>query len=233
MKTIILALIATISLTSFSQDDVIVIDKKALRSNMKRERKTTEATGVMKFAPLNMLAGEINFGYEHMINDNTSFDIELGPTISEITFGGDHIYYYDPWMVSEKSSSIGFVTSVGLRYYPSDDYRAPNGFYVSPKLRYKLMNSYVEPYDNSIPLDRKMASNNKLGFYFDFGYQLWVSSTFSLDFYTGLGIGIVDYSSYSIVYDYDGSGYTYSWQKRSESYATYLFNIGLKVGITK
>ncbi|MBL4861769.1 MAG: DUF3575 domain-containing protein [Crocinitomicaceae bacterium] len=219
-----------ITTASYAQEEIIIIDRKDYKKSREKEIKLNDNTQVVKFAPLNMLMGEINFGYERQISLKGSVDLELGPTISKVGFGIDN-HFVDPFSpsVTEKSG-MGFVTSVGYRYYPLDETEALNRFYVSPILKFKLENFTVEDLSGNIPTVQK-GSETQFNFYFNFGYQLWVSKTFSLDFYTGMGLGSQQSTTYTAEQVFEDNQWSYQWVKQYRSGARYVFNLGLKVGI--
>lgn len=223
-----------VSLTSFSQEDIIIIDKGRVKDYKKdREIKLNDNTQVFKFAPLNMLGGEINFGYEKQVGIKSSIDLELGPTISKIGLGVSS-HYIDPYQQGPSqvdNSGMGFFTTFGYRFYPLDETEALNRFYVSPVVKYKLLNHTVE--DLSGTLDDAKGFDSQFNFYFNFGYQLWAAKYFAIDFYGGLGIGYQNKRDYFINSEFVDNDWNYFWQNETAKGARYVFNAGLKVGIGK
>lgn len=231
LKTIFLSIALCITGGLFSQDDIIIIDKGALKASRKKDPIIVNCDEIYKFSPLQMIKGEINFGYERKLAPKTSLEIEIGPTISEIGNLNYHVYY-DPYYNSAvRESNIGFFASTGFRYYPMDNNFAPNRFYVSPVLKYRMFNYNVK--DAGGVLDTQVGQENELNFLFNFGYQMWLSKTFSLDFFTGMGIGLNSGRDYSVhsEWDYYTNTYQYSWEKSTYSGAKYVFTMGVKVGI--
>ena len=217
---------------SFGQEEIIIIDKYQNKKDRKEKAIVyNDNTSVFKFAPLNMLVGEINFGYEKQLSKNTSVDFEFGPTLSKISLflESDHFGILSAPAKYERSG-LGFLAAIGYRFYPSTDTEALNRFYVSPIFKYKVYNHAIE--DVSGILSNQKGTNTSFNFLFNFGYQMWVSELFSLDFYTGLGLGyqsIVDYNPLSI-YNSNTFDYEYSWEEDSFSGARYVFSLGIKVG---
>jgi len=230
IKTSLLLSVFAFSNISFGQEEIIIIDKYQNKKDRKeKEIVYNDNTSVFKFAPLNMLVGEINFGYEKQLSKNTSVDFEFGPTLSKISLfiNDDHLGVLSGPAKFERSG-LGFLASIGYRFYPSTDTEALNRFYVSPIFKYKVYNHTIE--DVSGILDDVGGSNTSFNFLFNFGYQKWVSELFSLDFYAGLGLGyqsLVDYNPTSIVVNND---FEYSWDKDADSGARYVFSLGIKVG---
>lgn len=211
--------------------EVIIIDKGD-KVKTKKEIKLNDNIQVIKFAPLNLMIGEINFGYERQTSLKGSVDFEIGPTISKVGFGLDN-HYIDPWgaPTEVENSGLGFFLSAGYRFYPLDETEALNRFYVSPVLKYKLLNYSIS--DISENLANTHASETRLNFYFNFGYQVWVAKSFSMDMYCGFGIGYLDVRDYNAIYEYVDNDYQYRWDENFSSGAVYVGNIGLKIGIGK
>jgi len=221
-------LMATVS--TYAQDEIIIVDRKNYKQKRERQIKQNDNIQVIKFAPLNMLAGEINFGYERQFGQKGSVDFELGPTISNIGFGLDN-HYVDPFNPSTvENSALGIVVGVGYRYYPLDETEALNRFYVSPVLKYKLFNTLYEDGSGFIESTEK-GNQSMMNFYFNFGYQAWLSKSFSLDFYCGFGIGMHSERWYQTQSEWVDNEYQYSWLEHNDGGAVYVGNIGIKVGI--
>ncbi len=231
---LILGLLLTVS--TFAQEEIIIIDKSELkgykRQKPEREIKLNDNTRVIKFAPLSMFAGEINFGFERQLSIKGSLDLEFGPTISEIGLGDvDNHYWNSLGLNTQRESGLGFLLGASYRYYPLDETEALNRFYVAPVLKYRLYNFRVS--EISGLLDDLEGSEQQLNFYFNFGYQLWVSNSFSLDFYTGMGIGYQEiFDGYATTQWNDVTQQNENiWVTDLSSGARYVFNMGLKVGI--
>lgn len=210
-----------------AQQEIVIVERK----DYKKPIKTNDNIQVFKFAPLNMIAGEIAFGYERQVSMKGSVDFELGPTFSNIGIGLSSHYIDQGSAQTFTNSRMGFVFSAAYRYYPLDETEALNRFYVSPVLRYKLTST---GYSTNYPgIGNEVGNFSKLNFYFNFGYQVWASETFSIDFYTGLGIGSHRNEKFQLMADYnpDTQMYDYNWRSEVQSGAVYVFNMGLKVGI--
>jgi len=96
-------------------------------------------------------------------------------------------------------------------------------------LKFKMMNFGLN--DASEQLEPTKGSDMQVNFALNFGYQVWLSKAFAMDFYAGLGIGYQEVTSYypeSVFIDPD---WTYEWRDNSRSGARYIFNFGVKVGI--
>ncbi len=222
------ALLITSSI--FAQDEIIVIDRSKTRVRTQREIKKNENIQVVKFAPLSLFDGEILFGYERQLTAKGSFDVELGPTISKISFGiPGHIGNSFEPSVGE-TSGMGVVLGAAYRYYPLDETEALNRFYVSPEFRYKMYTHSVQDYSGFVEGVQR-GNETMANFFFNFGYQSWLSETFSLDFYFGMGIGNYSSRDYYAENFFNGSNWEYRWREENRSGARYVLNAGIKVGI--
>lgn len=195
----------------------------------KKEVKLNENTQIVKFAPFNMLVNEILFGYERQVSQKGSVDFELGPTISNVGIGISN-HYVDPYNpTANRQGRMGVVMAMGYRYYPLDETEALNRFYVSPILKYKVLNTAFV----AEGLDTQKGADNRLNFYFNFGYEVWASKTFALDMYAGMGLGTRNRVQYNVWQEYDPDAMEYKsvWHKDTQYGNVYVFNIGLKVGI--
>jgi len=224
----LIALFLTTSM--FAQDEIIVIDRSKARDGGHKKIEKNENSQVYKFAPLSLFDGEILFGYERQLTAKGSFDVEIGPTISKISAGiPGHIGTGLEPSVGE-TGAMGFVTGVAYRYYPLDGTEALNRFYVSPQFRFKIYNHNVQDYSGVLP-DVKRGNETMANFFFNFGYQSWLSKSFSLDFYFGLGIGNYTSRDFYAETFFNGNDWEYRWKEENISGARYVLNAGIKVGI--
>ncbi|MDG1334383.1 MAG: DUF3575 domain-containing protein [Crocinitomicaceae bacterium] len=231
--TTITALLVVVS-SGIAQQEIVVIEQSNRSRRAKKPIRLNDNTSVIKFTPTQLLAGEINFSFEKQLSKQTSFEIGAGPTISNISLGdGGGNHYVDPiyGTYSYQTSKLGFFAEAGYRFYPLDETEALNRFYLSPTLKFKLMNFGID--DASQILDPRDGSDLRMNFAFNIGYQLWMSKSFSMDFFTGLGIGYQQMKTYNAVSTYNGNTNTYEteWLDNSYTQARYVFNFGVKVGI--
>lgn len=222
-------------LTCFGQEEkIIVIDKGSGRTyKEKKVRPLVENNSVFKFNPLQMVVGEINFGLEKKIDEMSSVEFEFGPTLSNIGFTVNDNHYYDPFYGpnAQETSGIGFFLSAAYRFYPMDNGLVLNGFYVSPVVKYRLMNFGVQDFSETLA-DQK-GSENHLYFTFNFGFQQWLSERFSLDYFAGIGLGYEAHVRYNVMSQYnDVTGqYEYSWDKNAYNGVRFVLTGGIKIGI--
>ncbi|MFT5859037.1 MAG: hypothetical protein ACI865_001133 [Flavobacteriaceae bacterium] len=218
--------------SGIAQRDIVIIDKGngSERAIFKKEPKLNENTRVVKFSPLQMIVGEINFSYEVQTSKKGSVEFGAGPTISNIGFGGQS-HIIDPWGGQSETTSFGLFASAAYRYYPLDGTEALNRFYVSPMLKFRLYNFGLN--DLSQNLDPTTGNEQQVNFLLNFGYQAWVSKSFSMDFFVGMGLGMktVNSAFADAIFDPVTNGYLYEWHESSSTQARYLFTMGMKVGI--
>jgi hypothetical protein len=218
------------SFTGFSQDDLIIIDRGALKrsSSTKKEIKLNDNISAIKFSPTQMIMGEINFSWERQLSQKSSIELSAGPTISNIGFGIQS-HLFDPYGGSIETSGVGLFGEVGIRYYPLDETEALNRFYVSPILKFRQFNFGLD--DISDVLASTDGSDVQLNFLFNFGYQLWASKSFAVDFFGGMGIGMRTINSAYVEAIWANNQYEYQWIRTRNSNARYVFSAGIKVGI--
>lgn len=230
MKFIAFLFTLSLSTVLLAQDGIVIIDRSQARLKRNKEIRRTENIQVYKFAPLSVLDGEVLFGYERQLTSKGSFEVELGPTLSKIGFGTTgHIgNSLEPEV--DEVSGLGVVLGVAYRYYPLDETEALNRFYISPQFRFKRYNHTVQDFAGFLP-EAARGNETMANFFFNFGYQSWLSNTFSLDFYFGLGIGQYTSRDYDSEIFFNGNDWEYRWQEVNSSGARYVVNAGIKVGI--
>jgi hypothetical protein len=223
-------LLSLMGIGSFkAQQQVIVTeqDGKVIKTKVVREKKpiiVVDNSWALKFDVVKMMRGEMNFSLEKRMTDRLSLEYGLGLTISEVDYLSN--FHFGGGYGTKANSNFGFLASLATRYYPLEDYKVFNRFYVSPMLKFANFNTnYV--YEGAESTYSKNGYQNKGSFTFNFGIQSWVSSTFAMDFYLGLGLGYYNNVSYSM--DYNGVDQV--WQTYKSSGANYVFTTGLKVAI--
>lgn len=238
MKKIFLLYFCFSGLYLSAQDErqVIIVDrtntqarKKAPNDNM--PRRLVDHDQVFKFDPFRMTIGEINFAYERVIGEQSSIEIELGPTVSNLgrnRFGiinnGSSQY--------RANSEMGVFASAAYRFYPLDGRPALNQLYISPKFKYRRYNETLEGMNGSTLGVIKGHSDESI-FTFNFGYQQWLAERFSFDYYFGIGIGSYNSKSYYATSEYVGTEWKEVWVPQNDRYTRFVATIGLKVGIGK
>jgi hypothetical protein len=231
-KIIQVCLSLFLGITSFQaqQQGVRIEESEEVVSTKFGRRKATniivDNTRAFKFDVVKMMRGELNFSLEKKATNRLSLEYGLGITISEVDYLSDFHLYGGSGM--KTNSNVGFLASFSTRYYPLEEFDVFNRFYVSPMLKFTNFNTnYV--YENGDLILSKRGLQNKGSFTFNFGMQSWLSKTFALDFYIGLGLGFSNKTSYS--YDYNGIDLV--WNETKRTGANYIFTTGVKVAIGK
>lgn len=188
---------------------------------------------VIKFSPSKLMRGEILFSYERKMAEQASFELSVGPAISNVSpIDFDHLF--GNGTNATESSLMGFTATLGARYYPLEDKDALEGFYIAPIFGFTNLN-YLYSGNNVIEsknLPDKRGSSKQSSFAFVFGTQKWLSKSFSLDMYVGSGLRQSNIESYFIDYSTDQLGNTTaSWQTNNSTDVQWFITGGIKVGI--
>lgn len=202
-------------------------------------QKDNHSMFAIKFAPMQMLMGEVNFSYEQRVSKQSSIEVSLGPTISEIGIIGLAL---ESRLSTEngviKNSNLGFLAALGYRYYPiSGMATAPRGLYLGPEIKYRVYNTtYSDNVSEGFGLpqlsDTKAAAS-QFSFKFFTGYQFWFGSKFSMDVFTAVGFGVTDISRQRVITNSDPVTFLPhpEWNKYGTSKVTFMGAFGLKFGI--
>lgn len=236
MKKIVFLLFSCTTLLSFAQEDrqIVIVQREKYKQKRTPQdnmpRRLVDLDNVFKFDPFRMMIGEINFAYERVIDQQSSIEIELGPTISNL--GSARFGFGNNGSQYTVTSAVGVFSSVAFKFYPLDGRPALNQFYVSPKFKYRRYNEWSVPGDLSLLDDKKGFSNESI-FTFNFGYQQWLASRFSLDYYFGIGISSRNVTRYELTTEYMEPNWIEKWTPNSYRDSRFVATIGIKVGIGK
>ena len=233
MKSINILFALLLSSGFYAQEQQIIVveqgDGRYRSPRKSSEVKVVDNSWAIKYSPTQILAGEINLSLELKVEERTSLEFEIGPTISNI---GEMRFtnLIDPTYV-ESNSGIGMLLSAAVRYYPMDEYKVMNRFYVSPKLRYRSYNTIYE--SMTYDLNDQRGTMNQFGFIFNVGVQTWLSQSFAVDYFIGMGIGYKNERTYTVSETYDGNTNTFNanWVSDYKSGANYIVHMGIKLGI--
>ncbi len=236
IKQMSILLLSTLTFGAMAQDQKVVIIDKGSSYNAPKKRKdllVTNNLNIIKFNPLQLLVGEINLGYERVLNEMSSVDFEIGPTLSNVRLSVAGSHYFDPVFGPsvERTSGVGFFFGTGYRMYPLRGGLAPNWFYISPVFKFRQMNYGFRDYSDLLP-DVK-GSEKDFNFSFNFGSQFWLEEKFSLDVFAGIGLAYESYKDYFLTSVYNGTTglYDYQWKQENYSGVRILFTGGVKIGI--
>lgn len=235
MKYTLACMIGLFGLTTFAQDnEQVIIVKREPNTRYSKPRKQEldiNNYNAFKFDPLRMAIGEINFSWEHRMDDHTTFELEAGPTISNLGSGRYYVSNNNSSTDYQVHSGMGGLISAAVRYYPLENSRAMNKLYISPRIKYRV---YNESYSSGLSgVSDKSAKSGEFIFSFNLGYQQWVSHNFAFDYYIGMGIGSFKGNRYVLEQFYDGNSntWTYGWNEETAQYARVVGVIGLKVTV--
>jgi hypothetical protein len=233
MKYTLLSLLCFISLSAFSQEERVVIVKResGRRDYKPKQERDIDNYNAFKFDPLRMAIGELNFSWEHRLDDHVTFEVELGPTISNLGSNRGYFTEGDPNGTYLVHSQMGALASAAVRYYPLEDSKAMNKLYVSPRIKFR---NYNTSYSSTVAgLSDQNASSNEFIFSFNVGFQQWMSHNFAFDYYIGAGIGSFRGNQYFVAETYDSNTnmWTYEWKEQTARYARFVGVIGVKVTV--
>lgn len=231
MKKYFLLFACFSGLYASAQDDKIVIVDRyqpAKRPTQERmPRRMVDLNQVFKFDPIRMGIGEINFAYERVVGEQTSIEVELGPTVSNLGRNRFVSGNNPGGTILNKYSEMGVFGSFAFKFYPLDGRPALNQLYVAPKFKFRRYNETIE----SPTLGAIGGHSNQAIFTFNFGYQQWLAQRFAFDYYVGFGLGSYRGTSYSTVAEYNGTDWTEVWLAEKERSTRFVATIGIKVGI--
>ncbi len=190
---------------------------------------------LVKLTPTQMTVGEINLGFEHRVGDQSSLELTLGPTISELgVYNSDANYGYAPGYSPQyikAKSALGIFAALEYRFYPLSFANAPRGMYVGPSIKFRQYNTTISDFSSVLPKTRNEQS--QMMFRLNFGYQFWLSDRFALDVFSGIGIELQQSKTNGLTYD-NNSGVLLpqtEWTKSGSSNTRISGTIGVKVGI--
>ncbi|HNW51095.1 MAG TPA: DUF3575 domain-containing protein [Prolixibacteraceae bacterium] len=161
---------------------------------------------VLKLGFSNLFYGDYSLGYERMISDNNSLNLNIGyiqPTSSFLIAPGD----FKTKEFTVKSVDGGFHSSLEYRFYLGKS-SAPRGFYVAPYVRYGQIKGV---YSDSVreTLFDVNATGNMFGAGVQLGAQWLIKDLVSIDF-SFFGAGVERYCAKLKYKTADHSSYDYS-----------------------
>lgn len=161
------------------------------------------AKHVIRTYPLNYFAGgEINLGYEQVINNKESFEIILAwnfkdwifvPSGVDLNNGSSRSGVLRPLDLMDEGSFPAFIPSKGgsirlnYRYYFTKNKPMPLGAYIGPQFMFKHTNFDDKYVADDYHSDSIKIMKNAVTLKFLLGYQSRISNRFSIDYYIGAG----------------------------------------------
>lgn len=177
-------------------------------TNPKKQKKSELESRrlAVKFQPDRILFADYEIGIEVRVSKDWSVELEGGVTKSH---KGIERFYSDFPLIPYSdigdlsTSALGYVGSLGFKYYFKEKASQLAHMYVSPRLKFRRYNDYYYfknyDYENNIDysVDRRGFLNETL-FSFVVGNQFWLLKYFGLDVYAGIGIGRLNGEYFSI-----------------------------------
>ena len=205
---------------------------------------TNSEENVIKFGLFHLFCGELPFFYERRINDKISVEACAGVTLRYMIQDFINEIQTDSTAVKSESGfdaityKLGYVLKADLRYYPKGE--MPEGFYISPQIRYKVYNisynnillspqsniNYVE--GSNYPSYMKYLDIMAVG-----GYQVIAADgPITWDFYAGIGLRSRSYEqptahSYTTALNYTAQYYTFAPKTDAVLYIPFGVLIGV------
>lgn len=140
---------------------------------------------VVKFAPVQVFFGEFAFSFEHSFKSKMSYEVSFGTTLSNLLLSPDNIPNV---VIASSDTKLGLMISGAFRYYPLANMESPNGFFISPELKYRFFRS--EYLNSQFVKDISNRNLNNFIVRLNIGYQFIFKNKFSLDLFTGFGADI-------------------------------------------
>ena len=156
---------------------------------------------IIRTYPLNYFAaGEINLGYEHVINNKESYEIILAWNFrdwvvipSYITGASNSTAQFLPSSFLDEGGLPVLIPSLGgsfrfnYRHYFTKNKPMPLGAYYSPQFMFKhtVFNDLYRCYEGYC--DSLKITKNAVTLKFLIGYQSRIFKNFSIDYYFGVG----------------------------------------------
>ncbi len=189
---------------------------------------------IIKIGFTHIFDGELPFYYERRINNNLTVQAAAGVTF--YNFFGDFTNLLNSANLTDNpppaTYSLGYTLKLGIRYYPTSE--APEGFYLSPEIRYKVYNySYNNVTTGYDSLGNPMTGNlTGRASYFDFvgtaGYQFISQFNMVYDVYAGFGGRVRNVDVINETTDAFGNS---SFYFTKQSGLVPFFTIGVTVGV--
>lgn len=244
MKKILLVIFTfAVGFTSFAQE----VEENLIRTKSGKTLYTFN--NAFKVDVAQILVGDIIFAYERAFNFNNAFEIEMGPTISNLGLNSMRLIGNNRFLANSTQPSyvqpdyqqnIGFLMSVAYKKYLLNDYLAFNGLYIAPRLKFRNYNGKANYFDFNIQQNKEYKDIlNQLILTFDVGMTHAFKAGFGIEYYASFGLttNMFKFTSIEAVYENEDEGnYTivgYNDGVYNKSFFTFHFGIGLKLSFLK
>lgn len=191
---------------------------------------------VVKTDLFGFISGEFPVALEYRIAEKISLEGSAGITYSYIPHNTFSENENDNSGFDTKAS-IGSAFRGTLKYYPSSDYDAIEGWFFGIQVFNKISNreyisgtdSYgsLSPSSNSNNLNGKIDSKTKTGISLIIGKQIFQDSNIAFESYFGIGLASVSRNFYTRFYDSNFDNY---YVEMSTKETLPNFQLGFKIG---
>ena len=219
-KIILLTILSNICLSVFSQDGPKVV---VFNSQEETKKEPVIYQNLVKLSVLEAFSGDLSLYYERILKPNLSGEVGLGITLDDyLTVAFDNTSINS----SDRTALMGTSFGLGLRYYP---FRASEDFYFAPEYKFRYYHNTYNPNGStsgSIDVfeEKKTISNFRM----TVGYVYFFDDKIFIDYFAGIGVGVVKNSYYDSVYD--GNTQTYNYELISTSQPRPRLTLGVKFG---
>lgn len=202
-------------------------------SDSKNTRSSDEYKWVAKTDLIAILTGEFPLIAEYRIAKRLGVEgsIAATQTILPGELGTTHESYYST------TPTLGSAFRASIKYYPSDDYDALEGWSFGLQLYSKTLNRKYDQFSSSTSdsdqalLSAEKDSTNKTGFSIIISKQLFSESNIVFEYTFGFGFANVTNKYFTNEYDSASSKFMISQVNKSESKPNFYF--GLRIGFGK
>lgn len=206
------------SLFSFAQDGPKVV---VFNSQPEEDRnEPSNYSGLIKLSLLDAVSGDLSMYYERLLQQKTSFEFGLGVTVDDYLSVLMQSANETTTTINYRKANLGYSFGLGFRYYP---FKASEEIYFAPEFKHRRYNSTYTP--EAISYHEQKSTSN---FRFTVGYVYFFDKSVFIDYYGGLGLGIVKTTSYDLVTD--PNTFINSYEKKTITSPKPTFTIGVKIG---
>lgn len=190
---------------------------------------------IIKYAPLQIFFGEVPFSFEHAFSNRMSYEVTLGPSLSNFGVSADRFGFKgNKFIRAHDITKVGVVASAAFRFYPLAKGNAPKGFFVSPELKYRLFRlQYNEIENGAFQMGTNVRNMNHFIVRFNVGYQFIMRNTLAMELFAGFGFNSRSglFPANVTGYDPGTQQYTTTLQEKKYSEAIAHFTFGFRVGL--
>jgi hypothetical protein len=188
---------------------------------------------IIKLNPALVINGDFPIIYERIVSRKISFEIGAGLTTRNYFDVTKYLRNYTPDIIGfEYKETSGYSLRGAIKLYLSKDDKAPNGFYISPELLYRVYNRNSPLHDpttgNAIEGSEVKTFTKNMDFKIVLGNQFCMAKGFAFEYYAGFGVGTRTYTFVQAIPYTDDTTYTDSFGSKSDLVP--VFTLGIKLG---